>query len=54
VVGTYNIITTELLSSNFEVKMDQKILISFLFSVCMERSKFKDGSTFHKRGRQLK
>jgi len=32
--------------------MDQKMLIGFLFSACMEISKSKGGSTFHKRGRQ--
>ena len=51
---TYNMISTVIIVIKFEVNMAQKMLFNCLFSVAIDRSRFKGGSTFHKRGKRLK
>ena len=54
VAGTYNTISTVIIVIKLWSKDGPENVDNFLFSICMERSKFKDGSTFHKRDRPLK
>ena len=48
------ICTVIVVIEKFELKIDQKMLMSWCFNVAVESSKLIGGREFHRRGRQLK